>query len=216
MQIGKSFVYRRYTLDEVKRKIVDVLQGASTGLSGIELADRTDINRMTITKYLDVLHAMGLVKKKKTGNVNVWFLETGIADIEFPINYVQVQQKRIAQATTGTALKAEAVARKEVPGPLGAQPRPAIPSPIRPNQAAADKQEEEDDRTVSAPPPPAPPAPPAPQQQAPLPQPQQPQTPPGGQYQGPPPQAPPPGQFGQQGPGTGPFPQQPPFGGPQR
>ena len=111
---------------------------------------------------------------------------------------------------------AEAVARKEVPGPLGAQPRPAIPSPIRPNQAAADKQEEEDDRTVSAPPPPAPPAPPAPQQQAPLPQPQQPQTPPGGQYQGPPPQAPPPGQFGQQGPGTGPFPQQPPFGGPQR
>ena len=85
MQIVKSFVYRRYTLDEVKRKIVDVLQGASTGLSGIELADRTDINRMTITKYLDVLHAMGLVKKKKTGNVNVWFIETGIADIEFPM-----------------------------------------------------------------------------------------------------------------------------------
>ena len=101
MQIGKSFVYRRYTLDEVKRKIVDVLQGASTGLSGIELADRTDINRMTITKYLDVLHAMGLVKKKKTGNVNVWFIETGIADIEFPINYVQVQQKLISAILAG-------------------------------------------------------------------------------------------------------------------
>ena len=101
MQIVKSFVYRRYTLDEVKRKIVDVLQGASTGLSGIELADRTDINRMTITKYLDVLHAMGLVKKKKTGNVNVWFIETGIADIEFPINYVQVQQKLISAILAG-------------------------------------------------------------------------------------------------------------------
>jgi len=94
-------VYRRYTLDEVKRKIVDVLQGAGMGLSGIELADRTGINRMTITKYLDVMHAMGLVKKKKTGNVNVWFLETGVADIEFPVNYLQVQQKLIGAMLAG-------------------------------------------------------------------------------------------------------------------
>jgi methanogenic corrinoid protein MtbC1 len=94
-------VYRRYTLDEVKRKIVDVLQGAGTGLSGIELADRTGINRMTITKYLDVMHAMGLVKKKKTGNVNVWFLEAGVADIEFPVNFIQVQQKLINAMLAG-------------------------------------------------------------------------------------------------------------------
>jgi methanogenic corrinoid protein MtbC1 len=94
-------VYRRYTLDEVKRKIVDALQNAGTGLSGIELADKTGINRMTITKYLDVMHAMGLVKKKKTGSVNVWFLETGVADIEFPVNYIQVQQKLISAALAG-------------------------------------------------------------------------------------------------------------------
>lgn len=94
-------MYRRYTLDEVKRKIVDALQGAGTGLSGIELADRTGINRMTITKYLDVMYAVGLVKKKKTGNVNVWFLEAGIADIEFPVNYLQVQQKIINAILTG-------------------------------------------------------------------------------------------------------------------
>jgi methanogenic corrinoid protein MtbC1 len=94
-------VYRRYTLDEVKRKIVDVLQGAGMGLSGMELADKTGINRMTITKYLDVMHAMGLVKKKKTGNVNVWFLEAGVADIEFPVNYVQVQQKLIGAILAG-------------------------------------------------------------------------------------------------------------------
>jgi len=94
-------MYRRYTLDEVKRKIIDVLQGAGTGLSGIELADKTGINRMTITKYLDVMHAVGLVKKKKTGNVNVWFLEAGVADIEFPVNYIQVQQKMIGAILTG-------------------------------------------------------------------------------------------------------------------
>ena len=94
-------MYRRYTLDEVKRKIVDTLQNSDTGLSGIELSDKTGINRMTITKYLDVMHAIGLVKKKKTGSVNVWFLETGVADIEFPVNYIQVQQKLISAILAG-------------------------------------------------------------------------------------------------------------------
>lgn len=88
---------RRYTLDEVKRRIVDVLQGAGgVGLSGIELAEKTGINRMTITKYLDIMNTMGLIRKKKIGPVNVWALETGVADIEFPINYVQVQQKLLS------------------------------------------------------------------------------------------------------------------------
>jgi methanogenic corrinoid protein MtbC1 len=94
-------MYRRYTLDEVKRKIVDVLQNAGTGLSGIELADRTGINRMTITKYLDIMNTMGLVKKKKVGTVNVWFIETGVADIEFPVNYTQVQQRLLDLALAG-------------------------------------------------------------------------------------------------------------------
>jgi methanogenic corrinoid protein MtbC1 len=94
-------MYRRYTLDEVKRKIVDVLQNAGTGLSGVELADKTGINRMTVTKYLDIMHTMGLIKKKKVGTVNVWFLETGISGIEFPVNYVQVQQRLIEFALAG-------------------------------------------------------------------------------------------------------------------
>lgn len=95
-------MYRRYTLDEIKRKIIDVLQSAGgTGLSGVELADRIGINRMTITKYLDVMHAMGLLKKKKIGNVNIWFLQIGVGDIEFPINYIQVQQKLISSIMAG-------------------------------------------------------------------------------------------------------------------
>ncbi len=95
-------MYRRYTLDEIKRKIIDVLQSAGgTGLSGVELADRIGINRMTITKYLDVMHAMGLLKKKKIGNVNIWFVQIGVGDIEFPINYIQVQQKLISSILAG-------------------------------------------------------------------------------------------------------------------
>jgi methanogenic corrinoid protein MtbC1 len=95
-------MYRRYTLDEIKRKIIDVLDSTGgTGLSGIELADRIGINRMTMTKYLDIMHAMGLLKKKKIGNVNVWFVEIGVGDIEFPINYIQVQQKLINSILAG-------------------------------------------------------------------------------------------------------------------
>jgi methanogenic corrinoid protein MtbC1 len=95
-------MYRRYRLDEIKRKIIDVLQNAGgTGLSGVELADRIGINRMTITKYLDVMHAMGLLKKKKVGNVNIWFAQIGVGDIEFPINYIQVQQKLISSILAG-------------------------------------------------------------------------------------------------------------------
>ena len=95
-------MYRRYTLDEIKRRIIDVLQSAGgTGLSGVELADRIGINRMTITKYLDVMHAMGLLKKKKIGNVNIWFVQIGVGDFEFPINYVQVQQKLISSILAG-------------------------------------------------------------------------------------------------------------------
>jgi methanogenic corrinoid protein MtbC1 len=95
-------MYRRYTLDEIKRKIIDVLQSAGgTGLSGVEVADKIGINRMTVTKYLDVMYAMGLLKKKKIGNVNIWFPQIGVADIEFPINYIQVQQKLISSILAG-------------------------------------------------------------------------------------------------------------------
>ena len=95
-------MYRRYTLDEIKSKIIDVLQSAGgTGLSGVELSDKIGINRMTVTKYLDVMHAMGLLKKKKIGNVNIWFAQIGVADIEFPINYIQVQQKLISSILAG-------------------------------------------------------------------------------------------------------------------
>ena len=95
-------MYRRYTLDEIKHKVVDVLNNAGgSGLSGMELADKTGINRVTMTKYLELMHAMGLLEKKKIGNVNVWFLQLGIGDLELPINYMQVQQKIINSILAG-------------------------------------------------------------------------------------------------------------------
>jgi DNA-binding Lrp family transcriptional regulator len=86
-------MYRRYTLDEVKRKIINSLQDNATGLSGVELASTTGINRMTLTKYLNILATMKLIKKKRVGSINVWFVEPGMVEYEFPLNYLEVQQK---------------------------------------------------------------------------------------------------------------------------
>ncbi|HYA82539.1 MAG TPA: winged helix-turn-helix transcriptional regulator [Candidatus Bathyarchaeia archaeon] len=86
-------MYRRYTLDEVKRKIINSLQDNATGLSGVELASTTGINRMTLTKYLNILVTMRLIKKKRLGSINVWFVEPGMVEYEFPLNYLEVQQK---------------------------------------------------------------------------------------------------------------------------
>lgn len=83
---------KRYSLDEIKRKVVDILKGTETGLSGVEIAEKTGVNRITITKYLSVLEAIGLVKKKKMGSVNVWYLGQGVTEFELPIDMLDVQR----------------------------------------------------------------------------------------------------------------------------
>jgi hypothetical protein len=57
--------YKRYSIDEITRKVYSELSENSSGLSGAELATRTKINRMTLAKYLDLMLARGLVRKKK-------------------------------------------------------------------------------------------------------------------------------------------------------
>lgn len=86
-------MYKKYTFEEVKRKIFRILENQSTGMSGIELAHKTGINRMTITKYLNLLYSIGLIRKKKIGTVNVWFLETGLNYLGSSINYNDLQQR---------------------------------------------------------------------------------------------------------------------------
>jgi B12 binding domain len=62
-------------------------------MSGVELAKKTGINRMTITKYLNLLYSIGLIRKKKIGTVNIWFLESGLSYPGSSINYNELQQR---------------------------------------------------------------------------------------------------------------------------
>ena len=54
-----------YKFEEVKQKVFSALSENYAGLSGIELASKTKINRMTLTKYLNLMLAQGLIRKKK-------------------------------------------------------------------------------------------------------------------------------------------------------
>ena len=73
-----------------------------TGMSGVELANKTGINRMTITKYLNQLYSIGLIRKKKIGTVNVWFLESGLNYPGTSINYNDLQQRFMNAILTGS------------------------------------------------------------------------------------------------------------------
>ena len=88
-------MYRRYTIDEIKNKVVEILRNHEEGMSSIELADAIHVNRMTITKYLNILSAIGLIKRKKIGSINIWTIESGVEDIEFPLDYLHLQQRFI-------------------------------------------------------------------------------------------------------------------------
>jgi len=58
-------MHHGYNFEEVKQKVYSALSENYAGLSGIELASKTKINRMTLTKYLNLMLAQGLIRKKK-------------------------------------------------------------------------------------------------------------------------------------------------------
>ncbi len=92
-RIFSKFVTRGYQSEKIKEKLIDVLRNSKTGLSGIEISKKLGINRITMTKYLNVFAAEGLVKQKNIGSVNLWFIEEGVTHFNFPDDFFQVQTK---------------------------------------------------------------------------------------------------------------------------
>ena len=92
---------RGYQVEKIKEKLIDVLRDSKTGLSGIELAEKLRINRITMTKYLKVFAAEGLVKQKNVGSVNLWFMEEGVDQLHFPADFFQVKNKYLQYLLSG-------------------------------------------------------------------------------------------------------------------
>jgi len=84
-----------YQIQEIKQKLIDVLNDEKTGLSGVEVAKKLGVNRITITKYLNIFAAEGLIRQKSIGNVNIWFIEEGTEQFHFPDDYYKVKTKFI-------------------------------------------------------------------------------------------------------------------------
>ena len=93
---------RGYQVEKIKEKLIDILQDSKTGLSGIEIAEKLGINRVTITKYLNVFAAEGLVRQKNIGNVNLWLVEEGVDQLHFPADLFQVKNKYLQHVLSGS------------------------------------------------------------------------------------------------------------------
>jgi len=72
------------------------------GLSGVEIAEKLRINRATLAKYLGVFAAEGLIRQKDIGNAHLWFIETGVENLQFPQDYFRVKEQFLNFLTSGS------------------------------------------------------------------------------------------------------------------
>jgi methanogenic corrinoid protein MtbC1 len=121
---------RGYQSEKIKEKLIDVLRDSKTGLSGIEISEKLKINRLTMTKYLQVFAAEGLVKQKNIGNVNLWFVDEGVELFEFPVDFFRVKNKYLQYVLSGTGKEAHNILRNSLHS--GANPTKIITEVIIP------------------------------------------------------------------------------------
>lgn len=105
---------RGYKIENIKEKIIGILQNSKTGLSGIEISEKLGINRITITKYLNIFATEGLVKQKSIGNVNLWYIKEGIDKLHFPDDYFKVKAKYLEYLISGSTQKIHAIIRNSI------------------------------------------------------------------------------------------------------
>jgi len=95
-----------YQTQDLKQKLVEVLSNSKTGLSGVEISEKLGINRVTMTKYLNIFATEGMLRQKNIGNVNLWFIEEGTEQFEFPDDYFHVKTKYLELLTSINEQKA--------------------------------------------------------------------------------------------------------------
>ena len=81
---------RGYLSEDIREQLISVLKDSDSGMSGIEISKTINVNRITMTKYLKVFAAEGLLRQKNIGNVTLWFLEPGQESFIFPDDYFKV------------------------------------------------------------------------------------------------------------------------------
>jgi hypothetical protein len=104
-------VTREYSEEKIREKLIDVLNPSKTGLTGIEIAEKLRINRVTMSKYLKIFVGEGLIKQKNIGTANLWFLEEGADKLSFPADFFQVKNKYMDYVFSGSTHQAHTLIR---------------------------------------------------------------------------------------------------------
>jgi methanogenic corrinoid protein MtbC1 len=90
-----------YSTEEIRKKLISTLDNSSDGMSGVEISEKIDVNRITMSKYLKVFAAEGLLRQKNIGNVTLWFLEPGQESFNFPDDYFKVAPRYLEYLVKG-------------------------------------------------------------------------------------------------------------------
>ena len=102
---------RGYKAEELKERLVGLLQDSKTGLSGVEISERLGVNRVTMTKYLGIFAAEGMINQKNIGNTTLWFIDDDIEQYRFPDDYYTVQKKLSELISSFSQRRAHALIR---------------------------------------------------------------------------------------------------------
>jgi methanogenic corrinoid protein MtbC1 len=93
---------RGYSTEDIRKKLILILEDSDSGMSGVEISKNIGINRITMTKYLKVFAAEGLLRQKNIGNITLWFLEPGQESFNFPDDYFKVAPQYLEYLVKGT------------------------------------------------------------------------------------------------------------------
>ncbi|WP_458721198.1 hypothetical protein [Candidatus Nitrosocosmicus sp. R] len=94
-------MYKKYDLSDIQKKVIDLLQN-NNPMSSSEISNKLGTNRITMSKYLDILYFQKILNKKKIGSVNFWFLDPGIINLDLKDeNFLEIQQKLIESLING-------------------------------------------------------------------------------------------------------------------
>lgn len=94
-------MYKRYNLSDIQKEVIDLLRN-NNPMSSTEISKKIGTNRITISKYLDILYFQKIINRKKIGSVNFWFLDPGIVNFDTKDeNYIELQQKLIISLING-------------------------------------------------------------------------------------------------------------------
>ena len=92
---------RGYLVEEIREKLISILKDSDSGMSGVEISKKINVNRITMIKYLKVFAAEGLLRQKNIGNVTLWFLEPGQESFIFPDDYYKITSKYLELLVKG-------------------------------------------------------------------------------------------------------------------